>query len=426
MSKTDNLGDFLADLANAIRTKKGTTDPINAQNFVSEIESIEGSSGNSGSTTTGEYVCRVIDYDGTILKEEYHDEGDVFTLPDLPTHDRLIAQGFSAPYDIIDNQIAVRDHELTIGVLYTTVSGLTEFDVVVDDVIGHTIGLHIAGTKDWGDGTVNTEIEHTYATAGEYTIMCDCTDIVNIDTTNACIFDVLHLANRYFAVRMGPNVKTVGDSAFLNTRTLKYVTLSNNVITIGTQSFDGCTGLSGCVALPNSVTTIGAKAFKGCSVLKYITLSKNLNFIGEQAFLSDFALSGCVVIPAGVSTIESYTFQNCTGLSGVIFSPYVTNINKQAFYCCYGLVSIKMPDSIVSIGDSAFWGCYGIAEYDFSSVDNIPSLSTDGIITTATISIGTKIIVPDSLYDEWIASSYWVNHKSIIYKASEIAEGGIV
>lgn len=42
MSKQDNLTDFLTDVADAIREKKGTTDKINPQNFSEEIRSIEG------------------------------------------------------------------------------------------------------------------------------------------------------------------------------------------------------------------------------------------------------------------------------------------------------------------------------------------------------------------------------------------------
>lgn len=45
MSKENNLTDFLTDVANAIREKKGTTDKINPQDFSSEIESIVSGNG---------------------------------------------------------------------------------------------------------------------------------------------------------------------------------------------------------------------------------------------------------------------------------------------------------------------------------------------------------------------------------------------
>lgn len=42
MAKNDNLKDFLTDVADAIREKKGSTDKINPQDFSNEIASIEG------------------------------------------------------------------------------------------------------------------------------------------------------------------------------------------------------------------------------------------------------------------------------------------------------------------------------------------------------------------------------------------------
>lgn len=45
MAKTDNLTDFLTDVADAIREKKGTSNPINPQDFSSEIASIQSGGG---------------------------------------------------------------------------------------------------------------------------------------------------------------------------------------------------------------------------------------------------------------------------------------------------------------------------------------------------------------------------------------------
>ena len=42
MSKQNNLTDFLTDVANAIRAKKGSTDLINPQNFSAEIAALSG------------------------------------------------------------------------------------------------------------------------------------------------------------------------------------------------------------------------------------------------------------------------------------------------------------------------------------------------------------------------------------------------
>lgn len=53
MAKTDNLTDFLTDVADAIREKKGTSEPINPQDFASEIASIEGGSGDDSAIVDG-------------------------------------------------------------------------------------------------------------------------------------------------------------------------------------------------------------------------------------------------------------------------------------------------------------------------------------------------------------------------------------
>lgn len=57
MAKNDNLTDFLQDIADTIRAKRGITGPISAQDFASEIASIE--SGGNSSMIRVPYLRRV-------------------------------------------------------------------------------------------------------------------------------------------------------------------------------------------------------------------------------------------------------------------------------------------------------------------------------------------------------------------------------
>jgi hypothetical protein len=71
MAKTDNLSDFLTDVANAIRTKKGTVADIDAQDFYDEILSIP--SGGSSEYGVDELSSPISATSGT---SAVHYEGD--------------------------------------------------------------------------------------------------------------------------------------------------------------------------------------------------------------------------------------------------------------------------------------------------------------------------------------------------------------
>jgi hypothetical protein len=123
------------------------------------------------------------------------------------------------------------------------------------------------------------------------------------------------------------------------------------------------------------------------------------------------------VISDSVTEIGSYAFNSCQSLSSVVISDSVTEIGSYAFSKCYSLSSVVIPDSVTSIYGYAFTTCYGVAFYDFSSHTSVPSLANTNAFSS--IPSDCKIIVPDALYDEWIAATNWSTYASKIIKKSD-------
>ena len=107
----------------------------------------------------------------------------------------------------------------------------------------------------------------------------------------------------------------------------------------------------------------------------------------------------------------------CNMLQSVEIGKNVTSIGTYAFYFCYSLASVVIPDSVTSISSNAFYNCYGMAFYDFRASKSVPTLSNKNAFSN--IPSDCKIVVPDSLYDTWIAATNWSSYASKIVKASE-------
>ena len=86
MAKNNNLQDFLTDIANAIRTKTGTTNPINAQDFSDKILNIPtGGGGNTSKNlldATHSTISLFQEYKGTSVNGliAYEDTENVYNM----------------------------------------------------------------------------------------------------------------------------------------------------------------------------------------------------------------------------------------------------------------------------------------------------------------------------------------------------------
>jgi hypothetical protein len=160
---------------------------------------------------------------------------------------------------------------------------------------------------------------------------------------------------------------------------LKTITLPTTVISIGSNAFRSCSGLTGSLTLPNSISTIGSFAFTGCSGLSgSLIIPNSVNSLQEGAFYNCSSLND-VTIGNGLNSISMLAFYNCSSLKSVSFSNTVTTIGGSAFTQCTSLASIIIPNSISSISTSAFSSCSSLTTFVLES--NNPYFSViDGMM----------------------------------------------
>jgi len=222
------------------------------------------------------------------------------------------------------------------------------------------------------------------------------------------------------AVKEG--TKWIGDMAFMNCHSLKWVSIPNSMTSIGSGAFYGCDSLTS-IRIPNSVTRIGVRAFYGCSsfrvddnlryadtylveavdkTLSTYTISVRTKWIGDEAFLGCDSLQA-ITIPKSVIQIGVQAFNSCSSLrsinvdaanthyvsvDSVLFNyakdtliqypighsrtvyavpNSVIRIGEYAFSGCHSLRSITVPNSVTNIGERAFSNCSSLRSVRFGN-----------------------------------------------------------
>ena len=169
----------LTDIADRIRMKNGSTDKYKVSEMPDAISAIPSGGGDINPVSRKD--VNFYDYDGTLLHSYTVEEAQALTaLPDLPSHNGLICQGWNWTLEQINSE----NSKVNVGAMYTTDNGKTRIYIHLEN--GRTspkLSLGVNGTVgiDWGDGTTSeltgtnksTRLftdSHNYASAGDYVI----------------------------------------------------------------------------------------------------------------------------------------------------------------------------------------------------------------------------------------------------------------
>ena len=379
-----------------------------------------------------EYFVKVVDYDGTIIDEQYMHNGEIYTLPSAPSHTGLVFQEWSCSQEIVNNQVIINNNNVMIGPIYTTSSGQCEFDIELTTPTGKAVTLNMDGTKDWGDGTSDTNTTHTYSNYGEYTIKCNGTTMttsnssglfgqstsnVNYYVKNARFANITNMGTYTFNgcysltnIVIPNSVTGIPINTFYICYSLTNIVIPNSVTSIGNYSFYSCYSLTNAV-IPNSVTSMGQYSFYGCRSLRNLAIPNSVTSMGQYSFYNCYSLTN-IIISNKITSIQNSTFSNCYSLTNVIIPNNITSIGQSAFRYCYSLINLIIPNGVTSITSTTFENCYSMIEYNFSKHTSIPTLSYVSAFNN--INGICKIKVPFNLYYDWMNANNWSTYKSYI------------
>ena len=201
-------------------------------------------------------------------------------------------------------------------------------------------------------------------------------------------------------------VTEISKDAFKSNTALTSVTISENIVTIGTSAFEGC----------KNVSIINFNAIS-CGDL---TSGSSLKGLGTNVGLS-------VIFGPGVTKVPAYLFQNSTAVRDVVIESGIKVIGDRAFQANTKLTSVDMSHatSLNSIGIGAFGGCKALIEADFSQspvttvgdsafteCSNLTSITLNEGITYLGASAFSKCSRVSSIYydipklDEWKAGRF--------------------
>jgi hypothetical protein len=371
--------------------------------------------------TTGDFRVRFYDIDGTILKEEFVNQGNDATAPVNPNIDPtyLVFAEWNQSFTNVQRDIDV-------GAIYDTIDGKTYIFVRITDTTGLTPALDLNKsttdllTVDWGDSTTITSSVSgnvtltkaaAYASIGDYVISIDCAGGYR-NPFPTQLLTTQPYRDSVQKIYMGATM-TVFNNCFNSLRSMRIISLEKSLNADSGDLFNTCRSLIH-INLSKNTTSFGFGYFSNCSKLRSLSLLNGITSMSNSSFNDTLSLTHDIIFPTGITTINNSLFNNSKIKSISFVGSSLTTISQNAFIGCFGLTTLEFPSTVTSIGAAAFNGCIGISEFVFNSTTP-PTLAN---VNAFSLNDACKIYVPDGDVATYKAATNWVTYANYIYPLS--------
>lgn len=173
------------------------------------------------------------------------------------------------------------------------------------------------------------------------------------------------------------------------------------ILYIGEEAFMGLKTLKG-VTLCDNVRTIYSRAFANCTKLEVVNWCSTLDWINPEAFANCINLTSADLSNTVVTTIGEKAFKGCSQMTELKLPGTINSIKKQAFAGCSGLPSVTLPGSLYELCDSAFYGCTQLYEVR-AEMDNPPYIMSS---TFKRVGWNSQLIIPPGTTDRYISKGW--------------------
>ena len=183
-------------------------------------------------------------------------------------------------------------------------------------------------------------------------------------------------------------VVSIGSMAFKGCTSLETITIPSSVNAIGDYAFENCISLT---TLVHENEVLGNGIFKGCILLDDVVINAGTTNINDEAFMDCESLTN-IILPNSINRIGDHAFENCTSLNEILLPEAVAYIGENAFKNS-GLSYIVIPEAVVTVGDYAFEGSSNLKKATFNnSVLGLGMFKDCTDLRNAYITIGVTVI----------------------------------